>query len=123
MPLVSLVNALSLYQVLECDTLGYKEDYLPKIVTQELKQIKEDSQETKIKEQTPIITHDSVDQMREVAKVAPPEFQSAVFLCVSDYERCSTCYIAKSQAVDANLGCGVTFVVCVAERLIPFAGQ
>jgi hypothetical protein len=58
-----------------------------------------------------------------VATAGPPDFQSAVFHCVSDYERCNTYYVTKGQMVDAGIGCGVTFMVCVAERLIPFAGK
>jgi hypothetical protein len=127
-PLVELFNALSVYQAFECNLPPIPEDKLsafPAIVGEELQGALEetDTAVASDEEKDPIITDETVAQMRDVATAAPPEFQSAVFYCVSDYERCNTYYVAKGKGFDAGLGCGVTFMMCVAQQLIPLAGK
>jgi hypothetical protein len=59
----------------------------------------------------------------EDARHAPPEFKTAVFQCVGDYERCKHFYMQKAAHFDAQMGCGTAFLICTGQNLIPFVGK
>jgi hypothetical protein len=50
----------------------------------------------------------------------PPEFQSAVFKCIGDYELCKNYYEIKEARFDAEVGCGAAFLICTGQNLISF---
>jgi hypothetical protein len=122
-PLVELLNALKVYQTLHCEAFGSDAaEGFPLVVQKGLLRVRQDpdiyTYGGEPEKDLPVITKDTVEQVKDVAPAAPPEFQSAVFTCVSDYERCNTYYISRGQEFDAGLGCGMTFMVCIAAKLI-----
>jgi hypothetical protein len=54
--------------------------------------------------------------VRELSHYAPVEFKTPVFQCVGDFERCK-------GALSDEFGCGITFMICVGQKLIPFTAQ
>lgn len=54
--------------------------------------------------------------VEDLGQYAPIEFRTPVFRCVGDFEMC------KASLGD-ELGCGITFMICVGQQLIPFASK
>lgn len=54
--------------------------------------------------------------VEHLGQYAPIEFKTPVFRCVGDFEMCRT-------TLDDELGCGITFMVCVGQQLIPFVSR
>lgn len=54
--------------------------------------------------------------VQDLGQYAPIEFRTPVFRCVGDFEMC------KATLSD-ELGCGITFMICVGQQLIPFVSK
>lgn len=52
-----------------------------------------------------------------------PDFKSSVFACVRDYEVCKNYYVKQASMGDATFTCGFSFLVCLGQQLVPFAGK
>jgi hypothetical protein len=82
-----------------------------------------DLEEAIAQEKSRTIDERTVEQMRELSKIAPLEFRSAAFICVADYELCRNYYMERRETFAAGFGCGVSYLVCVGQQLVPFAGK
>ena len=54
--------------------------------------------------------------VEDLGQYAPIEFRTPVFRCVGDFEMCRT-------TLNDELGCGITFMICVGQQLIPFVSK
>jgi hypothetical protein len=61
------------------------------------------------------------DELTYLRVDAPPHFQTSAFKCVGDYQSCKLYFVSRSY-LDAELGCGVAYLICVGSQLIPLAG-
>lgn len=61
-------------------------------------------------------------EAKRLAKNGPPEFDTSVFLCISDFEKCQSYFLARDRAEDANITCGFSYLCCIGVQLIPFLG-
>ena len=75
------------------------------------------------KRQVAAASNQAVELSETAAQSAPPEFETAVFKCVSDHQRCAEYFVEIGSSYDAGITCGFTYVVCVGRQLIPFTGK